>query len=55
MERYIYKLNFNKRKTIIGIHPNKMFRNCKHLFYYDKKYYSEHQILKKMFDTKGLL
>lgn len=55
MERYMYKLDFHKRKTIKGLNPNKMFRNYKHLFYYDKKYYSEAQILKKMFDIKGLL
>lgn len=48
IERYLYDLNFKKRKTIKNV--NSMFRDYKHLFYIDNKYYSETQILQKRFD-----
>lgn len=50
MERYLYRINFKKRKVINGYNLTLMFRDYKHLFYVDNKYYSEHQILQKKFD-----
>lgn len=50
MERYLYNLKFKKTKIIKNKKINGMFRDYKHIFYIDNKYYSERQILKKRFD-----
>ena len=47
-ERYNYDLNFKKKKTIKGIKVNKMKKEYKHIFY-DNKYYTEKEILKRYF------
>ncbi|MBP3461357.1 MAG: hypothetical protein J6K21_02995 [Bacilli bacterium] len=47
-ERYNYNLKFNKIKYIKGINLSKMKKEYKH-FFYDKKYYTEKEILKKHF------
>lgn len=49
-ERYLYKFNFKKRKIIKGLNIKDMKRDYKHLFYVDKKYYTEENILNKKFD-----
>lgn len=48
LERYIYKISFKRVKKIKKI--TKMKRDYSHLFYHNKKYYSEREILRKMFD-----
>ena len=55
LERYLYILNFKKTRIIKSNNLKKMHRNYKHLFYYDKKYETEKQILKKKFDIKHKL
>ena len=47
-ERYLYKFKFKKTKTINNI--NKMRKDYKHLFYIDKTYVLEKEILSRMFD-----
>lgn len=47
-ERYNYDLVFKKKKTIKGIKLNKMKKEYKHIFY-DNKYYTEKEILKRYF------
>lgn len=47
-ERYNYDLVFKKKKTIKGIKVNKMKKEYKHIFY-DNKYYTEKEILKRYF------
>ena len=47
-ERYNYNLKFNKIKYIKGINLNKMKKEYKHIFY-DKKYYTEKEVLKRHF------
>ncbi len=49
-ERYIYNFNFKKRKVINGNKITMMARDCKHLFYFNKKYHLEKEILRKKFD-----
>ncbi len=48
LERYIYKIPFKRVKKIKKI--DKMKRDFSHLFYLNNKYYSEQEILRKMFD-----
>lgn len=48
LEKYLYN-RFFKRKKIID-NKNKMYRNVTHLVRVDKKYYTEMELLKKMFD-----
>ncbi len=48
LERYIYKLPFKKVKKVKKI--SKMKREYRHLFYLENKYYTEKEILTKMFD-----
>lgn len=48
MERYLYKFNFKRRKTIKKV--DSMFRDHKHLFYINNKYKTEDEILQKRFD-----
>ncbi|MEG2322336.1 MAG: site-2 protease family protein [Bacilli bacterium] len=50
LERYLYDFKFKKEKIINDI--NKMAKEKKHLFYLAKKYYSEKEILTKMFDNR---
>lgn len=47
-ERYLYKFNFKRRKTIKKV--DSMFRDRKHLFYINNKYQTEDEILQKRFD-----
>lgn len=47
-ERYNYDLKFNKTKYIKGINLKKMKKEYKHIFF-DKKYYTEKSVLKKLF------
>ncbi len=47
-ERYLYNFKFNKRKVVNDI--NKMKKDYKHLFYIDKTYILEKDILRKKFD-----
>lgn len=47
-ERYNYNLKFNKIKYINGIKLHKMKKEYRH-FFYDKKYYTEKEVLKKHF------
>lgn len=48
LERYLNKFNFKKTKTIKNI--NNMHKDCKHIFKLNNNYYTEYEILKKMFD-----
>ena len=47
-ERYNYDLVFKKKKIIKGIKLNKMKKEYKHIFY-DNKYYTEKEVLKRYF------
>ena len=47
-ERYLYNFNFSKRKIIKNIYEIK--RDYKHLFYINKNYKTEKEILSQMFD-----
>lgn len=48
LERYIYKFPFKKVKKVKKM--TKMKKDYRHLFYFEKKYYTEKEILAKMFD-----
>ena len=50
-ERYLYKFNFKKNKIVKNIHSMK--KDYKHLFYIDKTYKTEREILLKKFDKQG--
>ncbi|MBE6159900.1 MAG: hypothetical protein E7157_02510 [Lactobacillales bacterium] len=47
-ERYNYDLIFKRKKIIKGIKLNKMKKEYKHIFY-DNKYYTEKEVLKRYF------
>lgn len=49
-ERYLYTFKFKKTKIIINDQFNKMKRDYKHLFYIDKQYKTERELLRKKFD-----
>ena len=49
-ERLIYEFKFTRNKIIKGDNVNKMYRNHKHLFFFNNKYCSEKEILQKKFD-----
>lgn len=53
IERYIKNLDINRIKTIQGLNLKKMYRDYKHIFVYDKKYYTEREIIRKRFDLQG--
>ena len=55
LERYLYNINLKKTKIIKSNNLNKMKRDYKHIFYYDKKYETEKSFLKKKFDIKHKL
>lgn len=55
LERYMYDFNFKKNKIIKNNNIKKMFRDYKHIFYNNKKYESEVEILRKRFDKKRRL
>lgn len=48
LERYLYQNNYKKKKTITKI--KKMKKQTKHLFKIEEKYYTEKQIIQKLFD-----
>lgn len=50
-ERYLYKFDFKKNKIVKNIHSMK--KDYKHLFYIDKTYKTEREILLKKFDKQG--
>lgn len=52
LERFLYTFSFPKRKIILGNRVKKMKRDTKHLFVIENKYYTERQVLQKIFDFK---
>ena len=50
-ERYLYKINFKNNKIVSNIYSMK--KDYKHLFYIDKTYKTEREILLKKFDKQG--
>jgi len=48
LERYLYKINYNKLKIIKN--KDKMYKNYYHFFKINNKIISEEKMLKKMFD-----
>lgn len=50
LERKNKNFKFKKIKTIKGLNINKMFKYYKNIFYSNKMYYTEGDILKKKFD-----
>lgn len=48
LERYLYNFNFKKIKKIKNIKD--IYKNKKHIIYFDKKYCTERELLVKMFD-----
>ena len=48
LERYLYQNNYKKKKTIDEI--KKMKKQTKHIFKIRKKYYTEKEIIQKLFD-----
>ena len=53
LERTLYSYFFKRRKIVYGENLKKMMRDVSHLFYKNGTYYTEKEILKKMFDFKG--
>ena len=51
LERYLTHYSFSKVKVIKKI--NDMYRDCKHVFFMNKKNYSEKEILKKYFSSRN--
>ena len=49
-ERYLYKIKFKRKKTIIGIKIHKMYRNYTHIFKSENININEYEILERMFD-----
>jgi len=49
-ERYLYRYNFKKSRMIKGSDLTKIKKDYKHIFYYDKNYYTERELLDRMFD-----
>lgn len=52
LERFLYPLQLFRRKVICGKNIHKMRRDTKHLFLVDGIYYTEQQMLQKVFDFK---
>ncbi len=50
IERTLYKFNFKKTKIIKGPKLSKMYRGYKHLFFINKNFYKEEEVLRKKFD-----
>lgn len=48
LERYLYNFNFKRQKTIKNI--QQMKKQTKHTFFYNNKYYTEREIMRKRFD-----
>ncbi len=55
LERYLYNLDFNKTHVIKNKNLNNMYRDYKHLFYYNNRYHTEKEILLEKFDFKQKL
>ena len=53
LERTLYSYFFKRRKIVSGENLKKMMSDVSHLFYKNGTYYTEKEILKKMFDFKG--
>lgn len=54
-ERYYFPRKHKKLRKIYRIDVSKIYKDCRHLFYDDKKSYTEREILRKRFDFKGKL
>lgn len=52
LERYIRNLNIIKIKKIRGSNLKRIYRDYKHVFIYDKNYYTEREIIRKRFDLQ---
>lgn len=52
-ERYLYRFAFPRLKIIRGNYLRKMMLNKKHLFHYQKQYFTEKQVLNKYFEPKN--
>lgn len=48
LERYLYKFRYKKKKNITNI--KNMYLNKNHVFKIDNNYYTEREILSKLFD-----
>lgn len=55
LERYLYSYHFRKRQVIYGENIKKLYRERSHIFYIDKTYYTEREILRKTFDLSRSL
>ncbi len=53
LERYIYDFKFKKSKIIKSLNLKQMKKDYKHIFYDGKRYITEREVLKKMFDFRG--
>lgn len=53
LERYVQDFKFKKIKVIKGVNLNKMYRDYKHIFYYNNNYCTEREIIRKRFDLQG--
>ena len=53
LERYMNISNFHKIKKVYNLNLKKMRRDYKHIFYYQKKSYTEKEIIRKRFDLQG--
>lgn len=53
LERYMKIFNFTKIKRIYSLNIKKMSRDYKHVFIYQKKSYTEREIIRKKFDLQG--
>lgn len=51
-ERYYYPKRYRKAKIIKGVDVSKMYKDCNHIFKVKNNCYTEHEILRKMFDFK---
>ena len=48
LERYLYNSNFKRQKKVTKL--TQMKKQTKHIFQIDKKYYTERQIIRNLFD-----
>lgn len=53
LERYINPVDITRMRKINGLNLKKMYRDYKHIFTYNKKYYTEREIIRKRFDLQG--
>lgn len=53
LERYMKAFEFTKMRSIYGLNLKKMYRDYKHVFIYQKKSYTEREIIRKRFDLQG--